>query len=293
MFIKLLQSMFSARRGGADDGVETEFPAERLRTVRRAHAKAPREQHLNILFDEMRVGPHPIAGLADSCVRDSGAQSPPLKAFHRPLASYFLARYFLYSLALDGARAECGVFSGASALLMCRAATTRDAKYAGAGLHLLDSFAGISPPQEEDLIAVRAQDGRSVVMKPGFDGGAFASPLELVRHTLREFPAVAIHPGWIPAVFADLPETCWCFVHLDVDLYEPTLACLDYFYPRLVDGGVIICDDYGAPLFPGAHRAWDEFCAKHDLPYIVLDTGQSVILKQAADARADRAAAAL
>jgi O-methyltransferase len=287
MFIKLLQSMFSARRGGPDDGVEPEFPAERLRTVRRAHAKAPREQHLNILFDEMRVGPHPIAGLADSCVRDSGAQSPPLKAFHRPLASYFLARYFLYSLALDGVRAECGVFSGASALLMCRAATTRTAEYAGAGLHLIDSFAGISPPQEEDLIAVRAQDGRSVVMKPGFDGGAFASPLELVRHTLREFPAVAIHSGWIPAVFADLPETRWCFVHLDVDLYEPTLACLDYFYPRLVNGGVIICDDYGAPLFPGAHRAWDEFCAKHDLPYIVLDTGQSVILKQAADARAD------
>ena len=135
---------------------------------------------------------------------------------------------------------------------MCRAATTRLARYDGAGLHLIDSFAGISPPQEED-------DGRGVVMKPGFDGGAFASPLELVKHTLREFPAVAIHPGWIPAVFAQLPEARWCFVHLDVDLYEPTLACLNYFYPRLVDGGVIICDDYGAPLFPGAHRAWDEF----------------------------------
>jgi hypothetical protein len=69
-------------------------------------------------------------------------------------------------------------------------------------------------------------------------------------------------------------------VHLDVDLYEPTLACLEYFYSRLAAGGVIICDDYGAPLFPGARRAWDEFCARHDVPFIVLDTGQSVILKQ-------------
>ncbi len=281
MFIKLLKSMFSARQGNGGTGVEPDFPAERIRIVRKAHAKAPREKHLHILFDDLRVGQRPIAELAESCVRDSGAQSPPLKAFHRPLASYFLARYFLYSLALDGARAECGVFSGASALLMCRAAATRTADYAGTGLHLIDSFAGISPPQEEDLIAVRADDGRGVVMKPGFDSGAFASPLELVKHTLREFPAVAIHPGWIPAVFAELPETRWCFVHLDVDLYEPTLACLDYFYPRLVDGGLIICDDYGAPLFPGAHRAWDEFCARHKLPFIVLDTGQSVILKQA------------
>ena len=112
MLIKLLKSMFSARRGDADGGAEFDFPAERVRTVRKAHAKAPREQHLTILFDEMRIGPHPIAGLAESCVRDSGAQSPPFKAFHRPLASYFLARYFLYSLGLDGARAECGVFSG-------------------------------------------------------------------------------------------------------------------------------------------------------------------------------------
>ena len=42
---------------------------------------------------------------------------------------------------------------------------------------------------------------------------------------------------------------------------------------------MIVCDDYSAPLFPGAHRAWDEFCAEHDLPYVVLDTGQSVIVK--------------
>ena len=46
------------------------------------------------------------------------------------------------------------------------------------------------------------------------------------------------------------------FVHLDVDLYEPTRACLDYFLPRLSPGGFVICDDYGAPTFPGAARAW-------------------------------------
>jgi hypothetical protein len=280
MFIKLLKSMFSARDGTTDGDGDRDFPAERLRIVRKAHEKAPREAHLGILFDDMRIGPHGIAALAEACVRESGASSPPLKAFHRPLASYFLARYFLHSLALDGARAECGVFTGASALLMCKAACTQRPQYDGAGLHLIDSFAGISSPQEEDLVAVRAKDGRGVVMKPGFSGGTFASPLEFVRHTVREFPAVAIHAGWIPQVFSDLPQTRWSFVHLDVDLYEPTLACLEYFYSRLVDGGVIICDDYGAPLFPGAHRAWDEFCARHDVPFIVLDTGQSVILKQ-------------
>ena len=95
MFIKLLKSMFSARDGTTDGDGDRDFPAERLRIVRKAHEKAPREEHLGILFDDMRIGPHGIAALAEACVRESGASSPPLKAFHRPLASYFLARYFL------------------------------------------------------------------------------------------------------------------------------------------------------------------------------------------------------
>ena len=281
MILNLLKSMLRARGGAAVANDEREFPDERLRTIRKAQARAPRDQHLRILYDDMHVGPHPIAELAERCVSDASSQTPPLKAFHRPLASYFLARYFLYSLALDGARAECGVFSGASALLMCRAASTRAADFDGTGLHLIDSFSGISGPHPEDLVPVRSADGHGSAMQPGFGGGSFASPLGVVRNTLRDYPGVAIHPGWIPEVFANLPDTRWCFVHLDVDLYAPTLAGLEYFYPRLIDGGLIICDDYGAPLFPGAHRAWDEFCARHDLPYIVLDTGQSVILKQA------------
>ena len=89
-----------------------------------------------------------------------------------------------------------------------------------------------------------------------------------------------VPPGLVKSGARAGPPPRGCFVHLDVDLYAPTLASLEYFVPRLVDGGVIICDDYGAPLFPGAHRAWDRFCARHDLPFVVLDTGQSVILKQ-------------
>ena len=44
-------------------------------------------------------------------------------------------------------------------------------------------------------------------------------------------------------------------------------------------GGVIVCDDYGALLFPGARRAWDQYCEQNGLHFVVLDTGQSVILK--------------
>ena len=38
---------------------------------------------------------------------------------------------------------------------------------------------------------------------------------------------------------------------------------LKFFYPRLVDNGVIVCDDYGLSQSPGAKKAVDEFLAKN------------------------------
>ena len=227
----------------------------------------------------MRIGGAPLAGFIDAVAQDSGSGVPPLKTLHRTLASYFLARYFLYSLGLPGARAECGVFTGMSALLMCRAARSRIADYDGRDLHLIDSFKGISQPGTEDRIDVRKTPHGDIENGSVYAAGALSTPVDAVRQSMLEYSGVQIHEGWIPAVFSALPDTQWSFAHLDVDLYEPTLASLEYFYPRLVSKGVIICDDYGAPLFPGAHRAWDEFCATNKIPYVVLDTGQSVLLK--------------
>jgi len=254
-----------------------DLPRESLLRRDRAHARAPLDRHLEITLGDMRVGGHDLRALSDRCLADSDSKTLALKALHRPLASYFLARYFLYAMTLDGAFAECGVFRGTSALFLCRAARTLRPGYAGEGLHLVDSFQGLSRPSGDDFVDALGEDGS--VVRGSVPEGSLHAPIEAARHALREFPAARVHEGWIPAVLQSLPETRWAFVHVDVDLYEPTRDCLDFFYPRLCPGGVIVCDDYGAPLFPGAHRAWDRFCDAHDVPYVVLDTGQSVILK--------------
>jgi len=148
--------------------------------------------------------------------------------------------------------------------------------YAGEGLHLIDSFEGISQPSDEDAFDARGKDGSLV--RTAVPQGALSAPVDVVRQSMRDFPKVSLHQGWIPGVFQQLPDTRWAFVHIDVDLHEPTRDCLEYFFPRLNPGGVIVCDDYGSPLFPGARRAWDSFCEKNGVPFVMLDTGQSVIL---------------
>ncbi|MEO7727631.1 MAG: TylF/MycF/NovP-related O-methyltransferase, partial [Burkholderiales bacterium] len=189
-----------------------------------------------------------------------------------------LLQYFFASLALPGARAECGTFRGATALMLARARRSRDPAYTGKDLYLIDSFVGTSESGEHDLIPVRGAGGAS--RREAFFPVAKAdiSP-ELVRGYFGEFPEVAICAGWIPQVFATLPERDWSFVHLDVTLYGPTRAALEYFYPRLNTGGVIVCD--GSIFCPGAKKAWDEYCAKHALAFVVLGNRESILIKRA------------
>jgi O-methyltransferase len=279
MLLRVLKEIFAGRpqEVAARQADGDTYPNEVLRRTAGAHAGAPMERHLEIALGDIRVGDHDLRQLTQSCLDDSDSKVPPLKALHRPLASYFLSRYFMYAMKLGGQFAECGVFRGTSALFLCRAARIRIPAYAGEGLHLIDSFEGISEPAGEDYFDARGRDGS--VVRATVPQGALSAPVDAVRNSMRDFPKVQVHQGWIPAVFQQLPDTDWAFVHVDVDLYEPTRDCLEYFYPRLNMGGVIVCDDYGSLLFPGARRAWDQYCEKNGVPFVVLDTGQSVILK--------------
>ena len=158
--------------------------------------------------------------------------------------------------------AECGVFRGASAFLMAKAIGR-----AGGGrrLHLFDSFAGLSAPG--------ASDGNY------WEAGNLACKLAEVAANLAEFDdLVVFHEGWIPERFGDVADTRFCFVHIDVDLFQPTCDALRFFYPRMVGGGLIVCDDYGFETCPGARQAMDEFFAERPEPIVHLPTGQGFVM---------------
>lgn len=69
----------------------------------------------------------------------------------------------------------------------------------------------------------------------------------------------------LPQWLEDHPEARFCLINLDVDLYEPTLAILEYCWDRVVSGGVVILDEYAATKWAGETRAWDEFLTRRKL----------------------------
>jgi predicted O-methyltransferase YrrM len=279
---RLLREIFGARRSGRAAPLVPPEPAalKRSRKIAAAHSRAPLDRHLAILFDGARAGRRSLLEVTAEALDRTGSALPPLKVLHRRSAMQALVAYFLYARTLPGRWAECGVFSGCSSLTLCLAARSMDPAFDGTGLHLVDSFEGLGPANERDYLSVQGADGAETLVPPVLGEGTFRTDVALVKAAFADFPGVTFHTGWIPDVLATLPEARWSFVHVDVDLYAPTRACLEYFLPRLVPGGLIVCDDYGAAAtFPGAARAWDEVCEAEGLPFVELPTGQAVILK--------------
>jgi hypothetical protein len=85
-----------------------------------------------------------------------------------------------------------------------------------------------------------------------------------VRALLAPFTQLAIHKGDVSASLPHLAESTYRLVHIDTDLYQPTVVCLDYFGDRMCRGGVIVVDDYGAKKCAGVATAVTEYLAQTD-----------------------------
>jgi O-methyltransferase len=194
----------------------------------------------------------------------------PLK---RRLRFMSLLELLSRALSLRGETVECGCFRGLSSHLMCTRLRQHNPSFAGKTYHIFDSFQGLSAPTLEDEIPPDFPNADSLQFMTV--KGHFAASLAEVKRNLGEFPEIAFHVGWIPFCFDDAPETRYRFVHLDVDLYDPTLESLEYFLPRMVSGGLIVSDDYS---WPGAQRAIDEFCAERGIAFSVTEQKQAVIV---------------
>jgi O-methyltransferase len=158
---------------------------------------------------------------------------------------------------IEGDFAELGVYQGATARLIHHYAPERR-------LHLFDTFSGfdereIDSPVLRGLFSDTSVDAVMKMIAPRNDN-------------------IAIHAGRFPETAADAPDK-FAFVHLDADLFDPINAGLEFFYPRMSQGGIIVTHDYNAWL--GARKAVDQFCAaRRMVPVPMPDkSGSAVIVK--------------
>ena len=219
-----------------------------------------------------------LALVADGLARDG---SPDM---FRTQRFYNLIQTFQSTFDLEGETAEAGCLLGLSSFLMCGYEKARSAAFTGAGHHLFDSFVGLSFPDSQDVPQAKPNPLIGQLLERRKSTGdrwpTGRSFLERTKRVLADYPDVTYNVGWIPEVFTGVPRRGYRFVHIDVDLYMPIKASLEFFFPQMVPGGMIVIDDYGFTSWPGVKQAVDEFCAFQHAPLIRLTTGNAILLKR-------------
>lgn len=176
------------------------------------------------------------------------------------------AHYEVFKLVEDmpGDIVECGVYKGSSLLSFARFLETfapgdRTRKVLG-----FDHFRGLADRSVKDGLDERVGNTSEgwnpalfrdtlFALVDAFNKDSFVpqrARIELVDGDVRETA---------PAYVADNPGLRVALLHLDMDLYEPTLAALKAFWPRILTGGVVLLDEYAIREWPGESEALEEF----------------------------------
>ncbi|WP_332768856.1 TylF/MycF/NovP-related O-methyltransferase [Phenylobacterium sp.] len=158
--------------------------------------------------------------------------------------------------------AEAGVYRGRSlrALVQTAAALKAKVKFLG-----LDSFEGFPRLGEQDL--EQATPNAKYVREHLFSD---TTEREVLAY-LSDADAnnnVTLIKGFFKDTLASLNDQRYVFVNIDCDLYDGHIETLEYFYPRMLQGGIIFLDDYFSKEYPMAKSAVDAFMI--DKPELVF-----------------------
>ena len=174
---------------------------------------------------------------------------------------------------IPGDMAELGVYRGNSAAVLAHFA-----RISAKRLVLFDTFTGFD---NRDLVG-DDQQPVSQFKKTSFD---------LVRDFVGEQNVRFVQGRFPESISPDLDKTRFCLVHLDCDLYESAKAGLEFFFPRLSPGGLLIVHDYANPWWEGIKRAVDEyFSARIERPVVFGDKSGTAMLRKSAARPAAKAA---
>ena len=169
-----------------------------------------------------------------------------------------IVHYELYKLIqnVHGAIVECGVFKGAS---FVRWAMLKKIFNDHRQLIGFDTFGEYPETQNED-----DKSKRERFIQEAGDKSSDIDALLAILVRLDVAKEVLLCRGDIckrvPAVVKEEPEFQHlqiALLHVDVDIYEPTVTILDHLWPKVMPGGIMVLDDYG--VFPGETRAVDEY----------------------------------
>ena len=174
-----------------------------------------------------------------------------------------------------GVIVECGVGLGWSLSILANVS-----KLSNKNIFAFDSFSGFPNGGNKDSLHFKSEE---------YWPYKYLN-IDFVKNNLQKLGVedydlskrITFKPGFFPLSFSGFDQEI-SFLHLDVDLYQSYSDCLEFFYPLIVSGGIILFDEYDQDNvlkdWPGAKLAIDEFVFKNNLNIQRHWTGFIYIIK--------------
>ena len=159
----------------------------------------------------------------------------------------------IYHNSIEGAVAEAGVYKGNTAKYINYIFPDRK-------LYLFDTFEGFSIDEQknDDLRGLHNE-------KLNFSD----TNVDVVMSKMSFRNNCIVRKGRFPESAKGINEK-FAFVRLDMDLYDPIMAGLEFFYPKMTKGGYISIHDCRSNNFDGARTAVGDFCRKMNCNYMCM-----------------------
>lgn len=168
---------------------------------------------------------------------------------------------------------ECGVNAGFVSSAIMQALDWRSA---GRRFWLIDTFSG---PVLSQYSPSEIESGRVATAKAALDAGAYVTDLERVRANFAEWPDAVIVQGAVPGVLDTVDFGPVAFLHLDMNCAMPESCALEFFWPRLSPGGVVLFDDYTYFGHNAQTEAIDQTAGRLGIEVLALPTGQGLAIR--------------
>lgn len=158
---------------------------------------------------------------------------------------------------LEGVVVECGVWRGG---MIAGIAFILDSKKK---YYLFDSFEGLPPAKPNDGIG--ATKWQSETDSPVYFDNCKAEitfAQTAMKMALNSMDDVHIVKGWFSETLVDKNfNEKISLLRLDGDWYDSTMECLEFFFPKVILGGLIIIDDYH--FWEGCSKAVHDYLSNH------------------------------
>jgi len=166
---------------------------------------------------------------------------------------------------LSGDFVECGVHLGGLATAILTDLNWQQSP--GRHFYLLDTFNGFPADQRNVAAEVHRDDYLDDVWP------------QVQRH-FSKYPAAKLIRGAIPQTLSEVTTQQIAYLSIDMNCAEPEVAALEYFWPRMVSGGIVLLDDYAfAEAYRRQKEAIERWAKPLSLPILSLPTGQGLLIK--------------